>query len=1227
MRRLCNEQGDTVTAVLAGWKNEMLNTLLNHRYRLEAEIGRGGMGVVYRAQDTLLNRSVAVKLLATDTLGTEGRARLLHEAQAAARLNHPNIITIYDAGEFDEASYIIMELLDGESLYDKRPQNLSEILQVARQICTALNHAHANGVIHRDLKPENVIITRDGTAKLTDFGLARSVASRLTVEGAFIGTIFYLPPEQALGKQIDGRTDLYAFGVMLYELVAGQLPFTADDSLAVISQHLYAPPIPPSNHNCDLPPALDRLIMQLLQKNPDDRPASAAIVEQSLSHIQQALLSPIRENGEEPAPSPLERLAQGRLVGREQELAAAKALWKEATMTPGDRHVLLISGEPGVGKTPLMREIKTLAEVSGAAVLTGECYAGGSAPYTPIAQMLREALTQPARRPATGQSPTAVPHLPDHILADLITLAPDLRLLYPNLPSNPSYDAQADQYRLFESAITLLAGLAEQIPLLLVVEDVHWADSGSLDLLRHLARRCRFSRLPILIVMTYRDVELDAACCLDDILYDLTREQLVLRIKLNRFDREQTRTLLTVMFQEEISDEFLDAIYRETDGNQFFVEELCKALIAEGKLYRYDGRWQRPNMAEIQLPQSVRGAVLARVGRLPEAAQEVLRWAAIVGREFDFGVLRQASELDEETLIDALETAVYAQLISEFKPDRTARVRAGAETFIFAHALTVTALRESMSVLRRRRLHSSVAAALAHRYPDDYEALAYHYAEAGDIEKARHYYTKAGDRALAVHTNQEAERHFRAALELNESDDEKGSLLARLGEALFALNRYDEAIEVWQQAIAIFQALANYDQVARLYARAARAAWHAGDTVRGLALCREGMASLPSESETPGTAVLLHEKGRACYFNGLPDKALALCQQAMELAKKLNLIDVQADTLATIGVLPGQPIEARITALKEAVALAESADLLAIAIRAHTNLGGQLKHTNNHEQSQYHSQRAVELTKRAGYVIWKFDDRVIALSNALTNGDVETSRQLLDELRDLVHTLPTSDYKAPMVEIMDAWFLYQLGDHQSAIDLLLKCQKDFRRRGDLQQLSSLGCDLGFIMREANRLHEAEAALKEAMEIGDRGLGAGPIVPRAELAVVYAYQGRHAESAGQLRQAEELADQIASPHELGQLVQAKALIAAHLGRWEEAFTHFAEAAQGSKELGARWFQGKILLQWAEAYLARGKTADRQQAHQLLKQSEVLFTAMKNPYYQARVQELMAKIEQE
>ena len=152
-------------------------------------------------------------------------------------------------------------------------------------MCDALEHAHINGIIHRDLKPENVIVTSQGIAKLTDFGLSRSLTSRISQEGIIVGTVYYLAPEQALRQDINSRADLYALGVLMYELIAGRLPFTADDPLGVISQHLNAPPVPPSTHNANIPPALDALILRLMSKRPEDRPATAAEVREALDHL------------------------------------------------------------------------------------------------------------------------------------------------------------------------------------------------------------------------------------------------------------------------------------------------------------------------------------------------------------------------------------------------------------------------------------------------------------------------------------------------------------------------------------------------------------------------------------------------------------------------------------------------------------------------------------------------------------------------------------------------------------------------------------------------------------------------------------------------------------------------------------------------------------------------------------------------------------------------------
>jgi serine/threonine protein kinase len=290
--------------------SEMIGSWLNDRYRLDAEIGHGGAGVVYRAYDMMLDRAIAIKVLSHRDLGPQGRTRLLREARAAAKLNHPNIVNLYDVGEQDDLSFVIMELVEGETLYERKPETVHEIVSIVRQICEALEHAHARGIVHRDLKPENVIITTEGVVKLTDFGLARSAASRLTPEGMVVGTVFYLSPEQALGKEIDERTDLYALGVMLYELLSGQLPFTADDPLAVVSQHLHTPVTPPSIHNPKIPSRLDELIIQLMSKEKEGRPRSAAIVRQVLDDPA-TLMTPLQsEHRERPLPNKIRKEPQ-----------------------------------------------------------------------------------------------------------------------------------------------------------------------------------------------------------------------------------------------------------------------------------------------------------------------------------------------------------------------------------------------------------------------------------------------------------------------------------------------------------------------------------------------------------------------------------------------------------------------------------------------------------------------------------------------------------------------------------------------------------------------------------------------------------------------------------------------------------------------------------------------------------------------------------------------------
>jgi tetratricopeptide (TPR) repeat protein len=1199
----------------------MIGALLNNRYRLDSELGRGGMGVVYRAHDTLLDRDVAVKLLSAAVLTAESRARLLREARSAAQLNHPNIVSVYDAGEADlpdgerAIPFVVMELVEGPSLHERRPTGLDEILAIAGQVCAALEHAHTRGIVHRDLKPENVLLAPTtglaplsglapgSIAKLSDFGLARSMASRMTTEGTIVGTVFYLAPELALGKEFDGRADLYALGVMLYELLTGDLPFVAGDPIAVISQHLHAPVVPPRAKRPGIPPGLDALVVRLVSKQPKDRPASAAEVQASLARLA-AGETVEAVPGMAGQPALLDRIVRGRLVAREQELAEVRALWKRAA--GGEGQVLLISGEPGIGKTRLVRELLTQVQVSGAWGLLGECYAEGGAPYAPFAQIVVRAL---------GDGSGDGLDLPGFVLADLVALAPALRLRFPDLPVNPPLEPQAEQQRLFENMAAFCATLAARAPILLVVEDAHWADSGSLALLRHLARRTR--RQPILIVATYREVELDETRPFHELLVDLNRERLATRLKLARLSPEGTRDLLSSLFAEEITPDFLQGIYRETEGNPFFVEEVCKALVESGKLAFAGGSWQRPSVEKLGIPQSVRMAIQSRVSRLPLAVQEMLQLAAILGREFEFEVLAGASELDEEGLIEALEIAEHAQLVEELAGRKEV-------AFAFAHALIPVTLAEEVHTLRRRRLHRRAAAAIEQVRPDDYEALAHHWAAAGDEERALTYCTRAGERALAAYANVEAEGYFRAALELAEGAAAvRADLLSGLGQALARQSRYLEAIEVWKDAIGLYRSLGDQDATSRLYARSARAAWYAGDTPRGLAICREGMA-LAGAPDSSGLADLIHETARACHFNGLSGEAESLSRQALEMAERLGVVRVQAEALTTLGLLASQSTEEALAALNRAVELAESAGLLAEASRAHHNMATMLVEKQGQlVAARRHFGRAAELSRQTGAVAEEIFSRNQAVEIGLIEGDLAFAEQEIAAVRRLLELTPDPGLVALSLHKAETLLQRYRGELEPAVEQGMSLCDQARAAGDLQFLLGFLSDLGESLLELGREAEAEAALQEAASLEDRlEVGTSSLFGM----VVYRAKQGQIEAARQLLASvrARLAGRTLSLVGVVQMDWAEANLQAAEKHWPEAWASFAHVLDQITRAGARWYRAQVLRDWAEAHLARGGAGDAGRARELLRQAMAEYEAMDAPIYVGRVQQQLAKL---
>ena len=262
---------------MASWFRLMSPTLTQvGRYRIERELGRGGMGVVYKAFDPVVERTVAIKTIRLEAEDAEGLLlRLKREAKSVGQLEHPNIVTLYDAGESGSLFYLAMQFIQGETLQDRidhqRWFNIREILELFRQICAGLDYAHQRGVIHRDIKPANIMITTEGVVKLADFGIAKLAGGNTSTSGVILGTPSYMSPEQALGKPVDGRSDIFSLGSVLYEMVTGEKAFPGQSTTTVIYKIVHEPPTPITALQPGLDPALEAIVLKALAKSPEQR--------------------------------------------------------------------------------------------------------------------------------------------------------------------------------------------------------------------------------------------------------------------------------------------------------------------------------------------------------------------------------------------------------------------------------------------------------------------------------------------------------------------------------------------------------------------------------------------------------------------------------------------------------------------------------------------------------------------------------------------------------------------------------------------------------------------------------------------------------------------------------------------------------------------------------------------------------------------------------------------
>lgn len=906
--------------------------LLGNRYQLEEALGQGGAGVVYRAFDLKWQRPVAVKRLEASAGGPDqGVERLRREAALLSRLAHPNIVSFYELGEEDGQPYLVLEYIAGSTLRNLldswgKPLPLETASHIIRGVLSALAAAHQARVIHRDLKPENIMLVgvEPETAgdleelrpavKVMDFGLAYLHGQvRITKENLVAGTALYLAPEAALGQAVDGRADLYGAGIILYEMLAGHPPYSGEDPLVVVSQHLHATPISPRWHNPAIPPDLATLILKLLAKNPDERYQRAEEVLSDLETVR-------RTGGHGGSPtkeSLLEAMARGRLIGRRQEMALLRE--RIEAMLRGLGSVVFIEGEAGVGKSRLVREAGVYARLRGAQIFTGHCHSADLAlPYQPFIEIVKSYVRVNSER-------GAVAHVPGRLAAELVKLAPGLEALLNQTPATPPDSSPAEaRLRLFEAVTALLTG--GRAPVLVVLENLHWANPPELALLLHLAQTSARNRR-LLFLATYQGHQTSAT--LSEVLVQLDRAGLAHRLRLEPLAAEEITELLETLLEGEISSEFSRAIFQVTEGNPFFVEEVLKALIEEGGVFRdpAHGQWEDMALQHLEIPASLKEVIGRRLEKLSQINRRVLSIAGLLGRQFRADVLLTVAGVGEETMQEALEAALRMQLIRRSRSRSRSQAgapdqRVDAEAYTFEHGLICQTLVDSLTSQRRKRLHRQIGHALERLNqsrarpiapPDE---LAYHFSAArgDDVEKAISYNLLAVENALQIYASEVAARHYQLILDLLEGSDDiirQVEVLERLGDLYFERTRQMvDAVAVYERAIGLWQRSPAPDipRLIRLYRKVGEVArYWPGRVSRLDAYLSEALRLL---DENPGQVDEL-ERARvliALAFNlhaqemegPEAERALKLAQEAAELAARLNAPDEESAALEAL---------------------------------------------------------------------------------------------------------------------------------------------------------------------------------------------------------------------------------------------------------------------------------------------------------------------------------------
>lgn len=1086
---------------------------IGKRYILLNELGAGGMGVVYRAKDRLTGDIVALKqVLLEDAAGgtpfrtDEQRLSLSREFQTLAGLRHPHIISVLDYGfDTQRQPYFTMSLLN-------RPRTIAEAAEgkpAAEQIrlvietLQALAYLHRRGIIHRDLKPANILVDEEGKVKVLDFGLALAVRSAAEDE-AMVGTVAYMAPELFMERPASVVSDLYAVGIILYELLKKHPPFRSVSSGSLITQILNQPP-----DLSEIEPALARVLERLLAKTPPQRYPSA---DATIAALCEATGQPIPPESEAMRESFLQA---SEFVGREAEYGqlvtalkcalTARPLIVEtgtggdgAAFNPAEQGFLygsswLIGGESGIGKSRLLDEIRARSLIEGALVLRGQCTSESGLPFQAWREVLRRLVIS-----------VEVNDLEAGILK---TVIPDINtLLGRKIPDIANLEGKSRIERLGLTAADLIKRYCEVGTVVLLLEDLQWA-SESLVLLKTLNRLA--PQLPMLILGTYRD---DESPKLPEQLADMTV------IKLERLSQAAITELSTSMLGEVGSrPEVIELLRRETEGNAFFMVEVVRALAEEAGRLSEVGRQTLPARV---FAGGIQQVVRRRLGQVPAWAAERLKLAAVAGRALDIKVIQGF----EPASIDQFLSVCAEAAVLELADGR----------WRFSHDKLRESLLADLSEAERRSFNQRVAEAVEAAYPDDkgHElALLEYWSAAGNALKSAHYAVQGGQQLKEISEYrlmaQIAERELKALSLLETTATVQGlriHLLNLAGLAHSEISNISEATRYYQEALSLAKLLPDQIGEAAALHGLGQIYTEQGELDLAQDYTEQSIRVRDATGDLYGKARCLSSLGIIAYVRGEFAKAQTFWEQCVAIGHEINRQDFIAGVLINLGsvaLIQGnraaalhywQDSLAGMKAIGNRMGAAQS--LMGLGNVARDE--GDYRAAQNYYEEGLAIQRAIGSPYNIAQLLHNLAEAVEvlgdpsggqalcleSLSIRRSIGDTDGCAAVLSSLGSIAER--QGDYTAAKTHYQESLKLYQeVGDQRGQI--ALENSIAMLELNTTSDFATLGERFGSVLRQAQEMGVAETSLEAVIGLAMVALKQNQLIQSAELTAMVMVQ--------------------------------------------------------------------------------------------------------------------------